>query len=105
MYVCVKACQVRINGKIHTFKKGELADLKEDHKFFRNLEEREYEIDFDKAGEEELLEAEYDLDDLKAYIKEKYGVNPRNRNKENTVKMLLDCRYRALDPSELERLE
>ncbi len=102
MYVCEKACQVRINGRIVTFAKGDLADLEKDHRHFRNLEEGG--VDFETAKEPELLEAEYDLDDLKAFIKERYGKNPRNRNKENTVKMLLDCRYRDIGEADLKRV-
>ena len=54
-------------------------------------------IDFATAGEEELLEAEYELDELKAFIEKKYDRKSGNRGKERTVALLLDCRYRELD--------
>jgi len=99
--VCERDCQVRINGKIITFARGDVVDLEEEHRYFRNIEGGD--IDFSIAGEEELLEAEYDLNDLKAYIRETYGKNPRNRGKENTVKMLLDCRFREVDADRLKK--
>ena len=103
MYVCEKPCQVRIKGKIVTFRRGEVTDLESEHPHFRNLENGE--IDFETAEEEELLEADYELNDLKTFIKERFGVSPRNRNRENTIAMLLDCRFRDLSDSDLERLE
>lgn len=103
MYVCEKPCQLRKGNQILTFQKGDLVDLKKDHPYFRNLERGE--LSFETAGEEELLAANFNLADLKEFIKERYGKNPRNRNRDNTIKMLLDCRYRDIDNSELERLE
>jgi len=69
-------------------------ELEAEHPLFRKVGDK---LDFATAGEEELLEAEFDLDELKDYIRDVYGKNPRNRGKEKTIAMLLDCRYRALD--------
>jgi hypothetical protein len=93
-YVCERTCQIRKNGKIITVDKDAVIELDDAHPLFRVVGEG---LDFATAGEEELMAADFDLEELKEYIKEVYGKNPRNRRKEKTVEMLLDCRYRALD--------
>ncbi len=98
-YVCERTCQVRKGGRIVTVDKGMVIELDKPNDFFRPIGVA---LDFATAGEEELLEAEFKLDDLKQYIKDTYGRNPRNRGKEKTVAMLLDCRYREVDADRLK---
>ena len=98
-YVCERACQIRKDGRIITVSKGMVLDLDEPKNYFRLLGEK---LDFATAGEEELLEAEFDLEELKQYIKDTYGKNPGNRGKEKTIAMLLDCRYREVDADRLK---
>ena len=97
--VCIKECQTRnSSGKVQFFMRGDVYDFKKCPTHFRPLEGPKAEgVDFATAGEQELLEAEYDLDELKDYIKEKYDRKPGNRGKERTVAMLLDCRFRDID--------
>lgn len=100
--VCRAKCQVRVDGKIMTFKKGAVYDFVVCPAHFAPIEGPEaMPIDFDTAQEQELLESDFDLDELKAYIKEKYGKNPHNRGKEKTIDMLLDCRYREIGDADL----
>lgn len=97
--IATKPCQYRDKaGVVHTVGVGAVRDFDECPRFFESLESEETApIDFDTAGEEELLEREYELDDLKAFIFEKYGKKSGSRGKEKTVAYLLDCRFRALD--------
>jgi len=97
LYVCEKRCQVRVSGRVVTVRKGDVQELEEEHPCFRKIGE---DLDFATAGEAELLEADFELKELKDFIREKYGKNPRTRNRENTIRMLLDCRYRDLDGRE-----
>ena len=94
MYVCEKACQVRVAGKIQTFRKDDVVDLDGPHHCFRKVGEN---LDFATATEDELLEADFELKELRDFIRENYDLNPRTRNKMNTIRMLIDARYRALD--------
>lgn len=94
--VCERDCLIaNPQGKIQHFSRGMVVEYPVCPDHFRPLEKGK--INFATAQEEELLEAEYNLDDLKAFIEEKYGRKAGNRGKERTVSMLLDCRFRALD--------
>jgi len=96
-YVCHTPCQIRNkDNKIITVSTGEVVELDAPHKLFRAIEGEGSKIDFETASEEELLEAEYPLKDLKEYILKTYGKHARNRNREHTVELLLDCRFRKI---------
>lgn len=101
--VCRKRCQARLDsGKIATFAKGEVADFLICPPHFEPLEgEKAAAIDFNTAGEDELLEAEYDPADLKKYIEETFDKKPGNRGKEKLVDFLIDCRFRQVTDAEL----
>ena len=94
--ICEKDCLIaNPQGKMQHFTKGMVVEYGVCPNHFRPLEKGK--INFATAGEEELLEAEYELDDLKEFIFKKYSRKAGNRGKERTIAMLLDCRYRALD--------
>lgn len=97
--VALRSCQAVLpTGKARYFDRGEVYDFPECPTHFRPLEgDDAAPVSFDTAGEQELLEAEYDLDALKQYIEDRYGKKPGNRGKEKTVEMLIDCRYREID--------
>lgn len=97
--VCRKKCQVRNRlGRIRTYRKGDVAQFDECPNHFEPIEgAKAMPLNFDNAQEQELLESEFDLEELKDYIRDKYDRNPHNRGKEKTIEMLLDCRFRALD--------
>ena len=61
-------------------------------------------INFETAQEQELLESEFDLDVLKAYIEAKYDKKAGNRGKEKTIDLLLDCRYREINDVDLSEV-
>ena len=107
--VAVERCQARDDsGKIRMFSKGKVWDFKECPPNFRPIagetvgEEKPVKIDFEKASEDELMEAEYDIEELREFIIEKYDKKPGNRGKEKLVEMLLDCRYRDIGDNKLE---
>jgi len=101
--VAITPCQIiQKSGKIITLAEGETIYYKDEHPHLRPIQTEEAPkdtppIDFDTAGEEELLESDFDLKDLKEYIIKTYKKKPRNRNRLNTIKLLLDCRYRSID--------
>ena len=102
-YIALRTAQTRLEGRIITVNRGEVIESDEDPgKHFRELELEP--VDFDKAGETELLERDdYDLDDLKAYIKDTFDIKVRaNVGKEKTIEKLMDARYRALQKHETE---
>ena len=102
-YVCLKTCQLRINGHITFCEKGEIYNLKEANQFFRCIEEKvvpDYKIDFIKASEAELKGAKWKFDDAFKAIKEHFDVEldkEEGTRKSDVIKQILDARYRALN--------
>lgn len=77
--ICDRSCQVRINGRAVTFKRGEVHEFDECPAHFaqlgRSLKEKvtpEGGVDYDAISREELLEVDGDVEDLKAYCKRLY---------------------------------
>jgi hypothetical protein len=94
-------CQSRLDdGTIRTFDKGDVWDFKVKPTHFRVLESTVESaappVDFETAGESELLEGEYELSELKDYVFSRYGKRVGARGLGKSVDFLLDCRYRAL---------
>lgn len=103
--VAERPCQVRIEGKILTLYKGDTVDYPDEHPNLRAIEgETAKSIDFALAGEDELFETEFDLDDIKEYIVNVYNVAVRVKSKKKLIEKLLDCRYRALSDADTNRL-
>jgi len=102
-YVCDKTCQVRANGRIITLRKGETLTT-EDKIENPNLRTITAKVDFGKASENELFEADFDLNSLKQYIKDAFDIPVRVRSKKSLIELLMDCRFRFLDepPSSVE---
>jgi hypothetical protein len=95
--VCERPCQKQIDDYIMTFEKGAIHAFDECPKFFRPLEGKDAEpVDFDNAGEDELLVAEWEVQDMQKFILDKYKKITKKTSKEDLVKMLLDLRFRAL---------
>lgn len=97
--IAVRKCQAHNrDGYLRFYGKGQVDDFAVCPTHFRPIEgEEAMPINFDTAQEQELLESEFDLDKLKAYIKEKYDKKAGSRGKEKTIAFLIDCRYRSLD--------
>jgi hypothetical protein len=103
--VAEQPCQVRLDdGSIRTFDKGEVWEFETVPPNFRSLEDILEGIDFETAGEAELLESEYDLDELKDFILKKFKKKAGGRGKEKTVEFLIDCRYRDLSTTDLNKV-
>lgn len=97
--ICERKCQIEVNGYVTLMHEGDIIDADKCPKLFRPMAGETKEagpIDFETAKEEELLEAEYELKDLKTFIKEKFDRRAGKKSRSATVKMLLDCRYREL---------
>lgn len=106
--VAEQMCQVRLDdGSIRTFDRGDVWDFKELPPNFRAIggdsKTKAPPINFETAQENELLEAEYDLEALKDYIALKFNKKAGQRGKEKTVEFLLDCRYRDTGNLNLDR--
>ena len=99
--VCRQACQKRDSaGYIRTFGVGDVFEFDKCPAHFEPIEPivegmETVAVDFATAKEPELLNAEYDLEGLRAYLKETYNKVTKITDKEKLVAMLLDCRYRA----------
>ena len=99
--VCRVPCQKRDNGGyIRTFKVGDIFEFAKCPEHFEPIEPvvegmATVAVDFGTAKEPELLNAEYDLEDLRKYLKETYDKTTKITDKEKLVAMLIDCRYRA----------
>lgn len=102
--VCRNTCQVRLEGgQIKFFKRGEVWEFDQCPAHFEPIEVLEAGdvkivplVDFAIAQEEELLNAEYDLEELRTYLKDTYGKVTSMTDKEKLVAMLLDARFRAI---------
>lgn len=108
--VAKRNCQVRLeNDKIVTLNRHEVIDYDGEHVHLRpihtaSVAEDTAPVDFETAQEAELFEAEYDLEELKDYIKSRYDVPVRVKAKKKLIEKLLDCRYRSLTPADTNRL-
>lgn len=89
-------------GNIKFFAVGEIGDFLTCPPHFEPMEgDAPYVVNFDTAGETELLGAEFDLDALRLYIETKYDRKPGNRGKDKLVELLLDCRFREVSSADL----
>jgi len=95
--VCRRTCQIKVKRdgkvKIITVDAGTVMDFKKCPVHFDELDVGP--IDFSTAREEELLEADFDLKDLKKYILDTYKIKAGTKDKDATIALLLDSRYRA----------
>ena len=93
--VCVRTCQVRVNGKIVYVEKGQVLDFDKCPVNFESIEARAEEgIDFLKASENELMESSWSFADAFKAIKDAYGVELKKTEKADVVEQILDARYR-----------
>jgi hypothetical protein len=101
--VCRKTCQIRMDdGSIKFFHEGAIQDFVVCPTHFEPMGgDAPYVVNFDTAGEQELLAAEFELDALRMYIETKYDRKPGNRGKEKLVEMLMDCRFREVTKADL----
>jgi hypothetical protein len=89
-------------GNIRFFETGAVWDFVVCPTHFEPMEgDAPYVVNFDTAGEQELLAAEFELDALRMYIETKYDRKTGNRGKEKLVEMLLDCRFREVTKADL----
>lgn len=106
--ICRVPCQVRVNAGIMTFEIGDIAEFKKCPPHFEAIEgNAQYSIDFRTAGEEELLNAEYELQALLDFVKETYKKTLKG-SKEEIVKKFVDIRMREdniVDPNALAAID
>lgn len=96
--VAERACQIRMpDNSIRFFERGRVWEFDECPTHFRALEGPDAKVNFETAKREELLAAEYDVQELRDYIKARFNVSAGNRGKEKSVELLLDLRYREVD--------
>ena len=97
--ICRRTCQEKrdSDGKIIFYEEGSVSDFKKCPLHFEALEGKEAkDVNFESATGPELLAREFELSELKSYIKEQFGMKAGNRGKEKTIALLLDCRERAV---------
>ena len=93
--VCTRKCQVRVDSRIHTFNRGDVFDFKKCPNNFRKINAKP--VDFLKAKEAELLEAEWQFEDAEKAIKAEFNVDLKREKKPDVVAQILDARYRKVD--------
>lgn len=98
--VCRKTCQVKVNGKIIFYNKGQVAAFDECPPYFEpvsgQVENTKSSIDLAVAGREEILVSDATIEDLQKYLLEAYGKTTRSTNRERLVDSILDARMREV---------
>ena len=97
--ICMRNCQVRIEGKIHTIVRGEVREFDKCPANFKSIEKEEYIIDFTKAGEQELMEAKWTFKAAATAIMDEYNIKLKKETgtkKSEIVAQILDARYRSI---------
>jgi len=101
-YVCIKTCQIRVDGRITFCSKGEIYELPKADPRFQCIEEtaKEYKIDFTKATEAELKAANWKFKEAATVMLEHYGKElekEEGTKKSDVIRQILDIRYRAVN--------
>lgn len=86
---------IDLSGKVHTVREGKTINMPNLQPNFRRIGKKSGDdVDFATAGEEELLEANYDLKDLVAFADEHYKKKIRTKDRDTAVAKFLDARFR-----------
>ena len=99
--VCMQRCYVHDgHGILKIRYPGDICEFKKDKVdvHFKAIEGSDYQLDFRKASEAELLETKWKLSDAKVAMKEFYDIDLNvdpNDSKQSIVNKILDIRYRA----------
>lgn len=98
--VCRKTCQVKVNGKIIFYNKGQVATFEKCPPYFEpvsgQVENTKSSIDLAVAGREEILVSDATIEDLQKYLLEAHGKTTRSTNRERLVDTILDARMREV---------
>lgn len=96
--VAIKATQARRDdGKIKTYRAGEVDNFEECPPNFEALQNRN--LDFLTASEAELMESDFDMAEAEAVIEKEFKVKLSGRSKRDIVLGILDARYRHIPGS------
>ena len=88
--------------KIRTFVKGDVERFSKCPRNFRAIEgpKKELTSDLGTASEQELLEGDYTVKQLRDFADSVYGQKLKGTSKEDVVASFLDARYRHLEEHE-----
>jgi len=101
--VCVTKCYIEgPSGRNQLFVRGDVAEFKICPDHFVSLDSEEYEFSFAKASETELLEATWSFSEAKDFVKIAYDRELKKTDKADIVKQILDARYRAVNPADVD---
>jgi len=97
--VCVQPAQLRIEGKVLTFHRGEVTeyDGKDVPACFEKVGEREPNFANDSAA---LLEAsDWSVSDARKAVKELYGIvlKTKGKSRDNIIEQIIDARNRNVE--------
>lgn len=82
-------------GHVRTFRKGEVFEFKECPVNFESLDESE--LNFEEASLEQLMETDWEKEDIVDFAKENYDADiSRYRKKESLAEAFVDARYRNI---------
>ena len=102
-YVCVKDCQLRIDGQITFLVRGEVVNMeslpKSHEHCFNGIGDKEYSVNFGKASEAELMKAKWKVSEASSYCEKHYDKKIEKQEgdkKSDIVDKILDARYRAV---------
>ena len=91
--VCRKTCQVKVNGKIIFYNKGQVGAFDECPSYFEPVSSS---IDLLVAGREEMLASDVPIGDLQKFLSDTYGKTSKSTNRERLVDSILDARMREV---------
>jgi len=100
-FLCLITCQAKLYDKITFVKRGEVVRSPVDLGVrFKNLEAiEEHEVDFLKAGEEELINTKWSFKEARKAIYDKFGVELKREEgtkKSEIIDQILDARFRSI---------
>ena len=97
--VCRKTCQLRINDRIIFVRRGEVVEYAGTHKAMEPVEGEDYVLSPLTASFDELMEAEWELNDLRKFARENFGVALKTSSTDSRkiqLEAFLDARYRSV---------
>jgi len=100
--VVMRACQLRLKGKIHTLGTGQVVDYPGEHACLRPVDSGS--IDFATVGEEELLQGHWKAGDILAAAEDIYGVTLKAGAKASVKQLttaFLDARFRHVEKAKV----
>lgn len=104
--VARRRCQAKVQSRIVTFARGQVQEFDECPPHFEVIEgDKAPVIDFIKAGRPELMAAKWTFEDANSAMLQMYGKQLKKEEgtkKSEIVEQIIDIRYRAVNPTDID---